>query len=129
MTKLPRVAIAGARTWSDLSWAIQGILYALEVFGITGDFILVTGRCDGADAIGEHIVRGWGYKVDPHKALWNKYGKRAGPIRNATMCKISDFVILLWEGVTRGTSDMFNHCKAKWGEEGSQDHVFHWYAR
>ena len=43
-------------------------------------------------------------KVFP--AQWERYGKRAGPIRNAAMAKYADYGVALWDGESRGTAHM-----------------------
>lgn len=46
-------------------------------------------------------------------AEWNKYGKKAGYIRNAQMLEIGkpDLVLAFWDGVSRGTKMMIDLAK------------------
>jgi ankyrin repeat protein len=57
----------------------------------------------GADILGKQyaIDRKLNYIEFP--ADWNKYGKRAGFIRNQEIVDNSDFVIAFWDGVSNGT--------------------------
>lgn len=99
-----RILVTGSRSWDDA----KTIHVALDALGrglIEGRdpvFVVVHGACpDGADAIADRWVREnasrWvRYSAGPgddrpmltaerHPALWQKFGKRAGPVRNEIM--------------------------------------------
>lgn len=42
----------------------------------------------------------------PYPANWDKFGKRAGFIRNSIMAKVGDFLIAFWDGESSGTKHM-----------------------
>lgn len=44
--------------------------------------------------------------VDLYPALWSKYGRKAGPIRNEEMATDGDALIALWDGESYGTRSM-----------------------
>jgi hypothetical protein len=78
-------------------------------------FVIVHGDCPrGADAFASQIVDEWTtypldgwYKVsqDPHPANWEKYGKRAGFVRNAKMVKLgADICLAFIKDDSRGAS-------------------------
>lgn len=60
----------------------------------------------GVDGFGED----WGNEnqvdVTIFEAEWFKYGKQAGPLRNAKMAKYADALILVWDGKSRGSASM-----------------------
>ena len=46
---------------------------------------VISGRAKGADTLGEQWGSSVGALTDPYPALWEKYGRAAGPIRNQQM--------------------------------------------
>lgn len=90
-----RILITGSRTWTDETTIKVALLDVLA--GRHGDtsYTLVSGACPkGADAMAEHIARGFGLNVERHPADWNKHGKRAGFLRNAEMVTLGADVCL-----------------------------------
>lgn len=66
---------------------------------------IVSGACPtGADVGGETFAAEWEIPVRRFPADWAKWGKRAGPIRNAQMAEYADAVALFPGG--RGTESM-----------------------
>lgn len=60
----------------------------------------------------------WGHQHDiPTKSfaipdwVWEVMGKKAGPIRNGKMAEYSDALIAIWDGKSRGTSNMIDLAK------------------
>jgi YspA, cpYpsA-related SLOG family len=86
-----RVLVTGSRDWTD----VGTIFVALTEHARPGD-TLVSGACPtGADWIAEDIWRelGWG-PIERHPADWEKYGKRAGFLRNQRMVDLGATVCL-----------------------------------
>ena len=101
-----KLAIIGSRTFNDYALLQQ----SLETYRpkIT---LVVSGAARGADSLGEQWAKqnGIGTKVFP--ADWDKYGKRAGFIRNEDIIKNSDCVIAFWDGESRGTAHSISLCE------------------
>jgi YspA, cpYpsA-related SLOG family len=78
-----RILVTGSRDWSDRH------LIAVAISKIHDDghgITIVHGACpSGADALADEVAYGLGYTREPHPADWDRYKKRAGPIRNAEM--------------------------------------------
>jgi hypothetical protein len=74
-----RVVIFGSRSWRDVQ-AIRDF-----VFSLPEGSVVIHGGADGADAIAGRAAQERGLEVVVFKAAWGKYGKAAGPIRNAQM--------------------------------------------
>jgi hypothetical protein len=55
--------------------------------------ILSGGTSQGADALGEKYAAEHGLKVEKYPADWNKFGKRAGYLRNNRMAEASNALI------------------------------------
>ena len=75
------------------------------------DVEVVSGRARGADRMGERYARENGLEIHEYPADWDKYGKRAGYIRNEAMAKVADCLIAFWDGKSRGTKHMINLAK------------------
>lgn len=80
---MKRVLVTGSRDWEDYRAVLVAIYDAKIQFG---KFILVSGNCPtGADRMAEKVCRSIDIEVELHPAEWDKYGKRAGFVRNAEM--------------------------------------------
>lgn len=86
-----RILVTGSRTWSDanaINTALDEILKAALAEG-DHDVIVVHGCATGADSIADMWVRRrfkeYPVRAERHPAQWNKYGKRAGWVRNHRM--------------------------------------------
>ena len=84
-----RILVTGSRDWTDRE-AIAEALSELTKECLHG-CVLIHGDAEGADRLAQTIVRDWratfggGWYIDRYPALWETYGKKAGPIRNAQM--------------------------------------------
>lgn len=101
-----RVLVTGSRTWEDADEIGYALLDAYNHFG---PFTLVSGACpQGADRIAEQIVEDWGLsgmEIERHPADWEKYGKRAGFIRNQEMVDSGiDFCLAFIRRGSKGAS-------------------------
>lgn len=124
-----RVMICGSRTFNDYDMLKRTVLQALEKRYINDvtDIIIVSGCASGADKLGERFAKENGCEIELYPALWNdlsqepceikinKYGKRynclAGLNRNKDMVIASDLIIMLHDGVSKGTLDDLRLCK------------------
>ena len=77
------IIVSGSRNWT-MTKSIENALKDREVPGHT--MHLVHGGCfRGADAIAARIAKSRGWKIHVVQAQWKLYGRRAGPLRNASM--------------------------------------------
>jgi len=67
---------------------------------------VVSGTAKGVDKLGEKFALDYGLKIDRYPARWDIYGKQAGYIRNIEMAGVSDALIAVWDGVSKGTAHM-----------------------
>lgn len=103
-----RVVIAGTRNYSDYEMAKRHINDCL-VMG--EDTVIVSGGCNGADKLGERYAEEHDLLIERHPANWQKYGKRAGIVRNKEMAETADLVICFWDGKSKGTKHMIECAK------------------
>ena len=96
-----RVIIAGSRTITSYDTVKEAV--ANSGFTIT---TVISGCARGVDQLGEKWANENGVKIARFPANWEKYGKRAGAIRNAAMADNADALIAVWDGKSAGTRDM-----------------------
>ena len=73
-----------------------------------GDFEIISGGASGVDSIAEYFAKQFNYAFKKFPANWNKYGKRAGYLRNVEMGNYADALIAIWDGKSKGTKHMID---------------------
>jgi hypothetical protein len=95
MTKL---AIIGSRSFNDYKLLKEYLEPYREKISL-----VISGAAKGADIMGETWAKNNNIKTLIFPADWEKYGKRAGFIRNEDIIKNCDAVIAFWDGKSKGT--------------------------
>ncbi len=108
-----RVIIAGCRDFDDYALLKERCNDYLCEKMETHNVIIVSGHASGADALGEMFAEEHGLQCEIHPADWGKYGRSAGPIRNAEMAEVSDALIAFWDGQNPGTRSMIELARKK----------------
>lgn len=72
---------------------------------------VVCGEAIGVDKLGSSWALSKSIPVKSFPANWNKFGKRAGPIRNQEMGEYADSLIAIWDGESSGTKHMIDVMK------------------
>ncbi len=103
------IVIAGCRNYTDYPKAEIFISQCLENFSPCNKIIILSGGCRGADALGERYATEHGLPVIRFLPNWQRYGKRAGPIRNRAMVDACDAVICFWDGNSHGTHSLISY--------------------
>lgn len=103
--------VTGSRDWDD----IETITNALaQVYRSHGPITLMHGDCRGADTIASNIWKSWGFLVEACPADWEKYGKRAGFIRNSSMVDTNPIGVLAFmRDKSKGTQMTIDLCIAR----------------
>ena len=101
-----RVIIAGGRYFNDYGMLYHYCDKILSEKKKTHEIIIVSGHAPGADLIGEQYARDRKYGCSIYPAMWSKYGKAAGPMRNRQMAEQSQALIAFWNGTSKGTKNM-----------------------
>jgi hypothetical protein len=101
-----KLAIIGSRTFNDYALLQQ----SLEKYRpkIT---LVVSGAARGADSLGEKWATVHGIQTQIFPADWDKYGKRAGFLRNENIIKTCDCAIAFWDGMSKGTAHSISLCE------------------
>lgn len=123
-----RIIVAGGRDFDDydlLHTAVEKHFRKLmddNILKVYYQIEIISGCARGADRLGEIFADKHEFDVRRFPADWNKYGKRAGYIRNAEMAKyaVADgsygVLFAFWDGKSRGTKNMIETAE-KYGLE------------
>lgn len=97
------ILVSGSRNYTDR----QKVKRILELFDARAT--LLHGGAPGLDSIAKDVWEELGGNTIAEFALWNAYGKRAGPIRNQKMVDYGPDILIAFplEG-SRGTIDCVN---------------------
>lgn len=98
-----RTIIAGSRNIS--SHILVGEAVKESGFQITQ---VLCGGARGVDLSGKMWASTAGIPVENYPAEWDRYGKRAGYLRNLEMANNADALIAIWDGESRGTKHMID---------------------
>ena len=111
--QLYKLMISGSRGIKDS----KKIYDELEkIFAAHPDFILISGGARGVDSIAEEWAKSRNLPIEQHKPDWAKYGKGAGIVRNKEMVLAADYVLIFWDGESKGTKSVIDFCE-KQGKE------------
>jgi hypothetical protein len=90
-----RVIIAGSRYYDDYETLREKCesLLSHKFLDPNCTIIVLSGGAAGADALGERFAKEHHLQVELHPANWEKYGRAAGPRRNAEMAACADALI------------------------------------
>jgi len=96
-----RILIAGGRDFSDYDMIYNELRDYSE-----GVKTVISGGARGADTLGERWAFDHKAEVEEYPALWEEYGRAAGPIRNQVMLDVGipDLVVVFPGG--EGSKDM-----------------------
>ena len=108
-----RVLVCGDRYWSDreMLFSVLDSLHAARPITC-----VIEGEARGADTLGRLWAEAHGIQVEKFPALWERYGRAAGPIRNSQMLLEGkpDLVVGFHPDIlqSKGTRNMLKIAKA-----------------
>jgi hypothetical protein len=107
-----RILVTGSRYWTDIH-KVRRVLSLFAHDGLSAVPDLVHGDCRGLDRLArdEWIMLGGDTLTVP--ADWDRFGNRAGPIRNQAMVDLGDYLVCLAFpiGESRGTRDCMDRAR------------------
>ena len=98
-----KVIVAGTRYFNNYDLMCKNLDYFLCNLE---DIEIVSGTARGADALGEQYANEHNLPIKQFPADWDKYGKRAGYLRNNQMADYADYLVAFWDGKSPGTKHM-----------------------
>lgn len=104
-----RTIIAGSRSITNEQLVFDTISKAQTELGNIS--VVICGCAKGVDKIGEKWAKLNNIKIEYYPADWDKYGKKAGFIRNQEMAKNADCLIAIMENNSKGTGNMIEIIK------------------
>ena len=117
-----RIIIAGSRYFTDYDLLKKKCAKISEL----KNPVIISGHAKGADVLGERFAREHNIPLKIFPANWEKYGNKAGPIRNEEMAKYASkanksYLVAFPLGESRGTMNMINVAK----QHGLKVYVVH----
>lgn len=111
-----RIIIAGSRSFDNYDKLCKEVdeFISMQMFfaGLgaykSKEVEIVSGGARGADKLGERYAKGHNLRLKIFPADWDKYGKRAGYIRNTEMAEYANCLIAFWDGKSKGTAHMID---------------------
>jgi len=102
------IAIVGSRNFYDYDALVKFIKENIDTDTIK---FVISGGARGADSLAERFAYNFNIEKKIFKPDWQKYGKRAGFLRNKTIIENADVVFAFWDGESRGTLSSINLAK------------------
>ncbi|MBQ8600263.1 MAG: DUF2493 domain-containing protein [Clostridia bacterium] len=72
---------------------------------------IVSGGAKGIDTCARRYAQEHGIKLTEFLPEYNRFGRGAPLKRNITIVEYSDLVLAFWDGQSRGTKFVIDHCK------------------
>lgn len=102
-----KLIIAGSRTIHLSADELLDIIAKKVGIGLAYNIEeIVSGAAIGVDRSGEEFADAYSIKLSRFPAAWSKYGNGAGPKRNYEMAQYADALLLIWDGKSRGSSNI-----------------------
>lgn len=108
-----KIMVTGSRSITDkhsIRNAIDTVRPLVERGGYK-EVIFFHGAARGVDRIAGEYADELGWRVVPVPADWDGLGKSAGYVRNDIMMKLSQWVIAIYDGESRGTKHVLDNIK------------------
>jgi hypothetical protein len=103
-----KLAVVGSRNFNDYDLLKSKLDIIHKKRPIT---LIVSGRAKGADSLSERWSKENNIETLIFIPEWDKYGKRAGFLRNEDIIKNSDAVVAFWDQISKGTQHSISLAK------------------
>ena len=103
-----KIIIAGGRDFMDYKLLKEKVNKILQEKKVTHKIVIISGCARGADTLGLRYASENAFDVEKYPADWDKYGKKAGYVRNVEMAENANALIAFWDGKSKGTKHMID---------------------
>lgn len=103
-----KIIIAGGRDFMDYNLLKEKANKILQEKRASHKIVIISGCARGADTLGLRYASENAFDVEEYPANWDKYGKKAGYMRNVEMAENADALIAFWDGKSKGTKHMID---------------------
>ena len=103
-----KIIIAGGRDFMDYNLLKEKTNKILQEKRVSHKIVIISGCARGADTLGLRYASENTFDVEEYPADWDKYGKKAGYVRNVEMAENADALIAFWDGKSKGTKHMID---------------------
>ena len=100
-----KLAVVGSRDFNDYGLMKK---YLDKIHSVEPITHIISGGARGADSLSEKWAKENNVETLIFKPDWNKYGKKAGYLRNVDIITNSDKVLAFWDGTSKGTQHSIN---------------------
>ena len=108
-----KIIIAGGRDFMDYNLLKEKTNKILQEKRVSHKIVIISGCARGADTLGLRYASENTFDVEEYPADWDKYGKKAGYMRNVEMAENADALIAFWDGKSKGTKHMIDISKER----------------
>jgi hypothetical protein len=105
-----KLAIVGSRSFKDYDKFKSEIKSFISRRSSNDITTIISGGAYGADSLAKRYAKENKIDYVEFPALWDKFGKRAGYLRNIDIIKNCDWCIAFWDGKSPGTQHSINLC-------------------
>lgn len=102
---MSKIIIAGSRHLIVSNAFISELMKQFDIYPTE----IVSGGAKGIDSCGEEWANHMNIPIQPFYVTeeeWDTLGLAAGPIRNKKMAKYGDKLLLIWDGMSKGSRNM-----------------------
>ena len=104
------IGVIGSRTFKDQS-LFNEVMQRIIMLHIENNIKIISGGARGADTMANWFAQENGFPFTEYLPDWDRYGKRAGYIRNTQIVESSHEVVAFWDGKSKGTAMSLYLCK------------------
>lgn len=104
-----KVGIVGSRSITNYK-KVKEYLDAFKDITLSEIFV-ISGGAKGVDSLAIKWAKENNLQYKEILPDWDKYGKKAGMLRNTQIAEECDELIAFWDGRSKGTMDTFNKVK------------------